>query len=282
MRLLFTLLTLAAGGYGLYWLDLTRPELRTKALEKTLEFVSSGSFHTLEVRYTAAHIMETHRRDLLKDGRHRYLEPQLKFYPHLLMEVKYNRSEEKTREGLILWDLRDGEMVIETKNWEKTHGFGDCIQASTQRHEFKILNLLAKKGGSLDRDALSKTLNVENEMLDIWLDSCRKKKLIVQAGGRYRLHLQNPKLQPYPETKLDEKLVTMPYKDAHRVPRRYSLAQIEKLTRAAFGSDFAIRKTTDVFLPVHCIVVQNPDGSIHTSHWNALNGKELSNSHFVD
>jgi hypothetical protein len=277
MRLIITLLTLAAGGYGLWWLDSTHPEIR-KHVE---EYLSSGSFPTLEVRYTAAQIMETQRRDLLKDSRHRFLEPQLKFYPYLLMEVKYNLSEHKTREGVILWDLCDGEMVIDTRAWDKTHGFGDCITASTQRHEFKILNILAKKGGSIDRDGLSKALQVENDILDGWIDSCRRKKLIVQTGNRYRLHLQDPRLRTIPETRLDHKLVTMSYKNAVRMPRRFSLSQIEKLTRAAFGNDFAIRKTTDVFLPVHCITVQNPDGSIHTSHWNALNGK-LLNSHFID
>lgn len=278
MRILITLITLASAGYGLFWLDSTHPELRTKAQE----YLTSGSFPTLEVRYTAAQIMETHRRDLLKDSRHRYLEPQLKFYPYLLMEVKYNLSESKTREGVILWDLRDGEMVIDTRAWEKTHGFGDCINASTQRHEFKILNILAKKGGSIDREGLVKALQVENDILDGWIDSCRRKKLIVQAGNRYRLHLQDPKLRTVPETKLDHKLVTMPYKNAVRIPRHFSFSQIEKLTKSAFGHDFAVRKTSDVYLPVHCIVVQNPDGSIHTSHWNALNGKQLSNSHFVE
>lgn len=278
MRFLLTLVTLALGGYGIYWLDSTYPELRPRVEE----YLMSGSFHTLEVRYTAAQIMEAHRNDLLKDSRHRFLEPELRFYPYLLMEVKYNLSDERTREGLILWDLLDGEMVIDTKGWEKTHGFGDCINAGTQRNEFKVIHMLARKGGTIDRDGLRKALQIENDTLDLWVDSCRKKKLIVQTGDRYRLHLQNPKLKAQPETKLHQKLVTVPYKNAERVTRRYSLAQIERLTKAAFGSDFVIRKTSDVFLPVHCIVVQNPDGSIQTSHWNALNGKELLNSHFVD
>ena len=278
MRLLITLVTLALGGYGLYWLDGAHPELRAQVEE----YVMSGSFHTLEVRHTAAQIMESHRRDLLKDSRHRYLEPQLKFYPYLLMEVKYNLSDERTREGLILWDLLDGEMVIDTKAWEKTHGFGDCINAGTQRNEFKVLHTVARKGGTIDRDSLRKALQIESDTLDLWIDSCRRKKLIVQSGDRLRLHLQNPKLRAQPETKLHQKLVTVPFKHAERVSRRYSLAQIERLTKAAFGGDFVIRKTSDVYLPVHCIVVQNPDGSIQTSHWNALNGKELLNSHFID
>jgi hypothetical protein len=81
---------------------------------------------------------------------------------------------------------------------------------------------------------------------------------------------------------LDERLVTQACKHTHRVARRFSLGQIEKLSQAAFGTDFAIRHTKDVYLPVHCIVVQNPDGSIHTSLWNALNGKRITYTHGID
>jgi hypothetical protein len=278
MRLLFTLFTFALAGYGCWWLNSTHPEIKNKVEE----YINTGSFPTLEVRYTANQIMETNRRELLKDNQHKYLEPQIKFYPYLLLEVKYNLSEERTREGVILWDLRDGEMVINTEDWEKTHGFGDCINANAERHEFKILSILSRKGGAIDREGLSKALSVENDILDTWIDSCRKKKLIVQSGNRYRLHLQDPKIKMLPETKIEDKLVTMPYKQAIRLPKRYSIGQIERITKAAYGNDFAIRKTQDVYLPVHCIVVQNPDGSIHTSHWNALNGRKLSQSHFID
>jgi hypothetical protein len=278
MRLLYTILSFSSAIYALYWINTNHPELKKKAME----YVQTGSINTLEVRYTAGQIMEAHRKDLLKDNRHRYLEPTLKFYPYLLLEVKYIVSDDKTKEGLILWDLTDGEMVIDTKAWEKTHGFGDCIIASTDRNEFKVINILAKKGGSCDRENLSKSLLVENDILDAWIDSLRRKRLIVQSGNKYRLHLQNPHLKTLPQTKIEEKLVTKPFHNVERVNKRHSLSQIEKITKAAFGNDFAIRKTTDIYLPVHCIIVQNPDGSIHTTHWNALNGKKLSQSHYID
>lgn len=277
MRILFTLLSLGAACYGLWWIASTKPEVKSKVEE----IFNAGSFNTLEIRYSANQIMDANRRRLLKDNRHKYLEPSMKFYPYLLLEVKYAVSDKKTREGVILWDLIDGEMVIDTKQWEKTHGFGDCINANTDRHEFRIINTLAYKGGSADRETLSKTLHVENDVLDAWIESCRRKKLIVQTGNRYRLHLENPNLKIVPSTKLDERFVTKPQRNADRIPNRYSPSQIEKMTGAAFGNEFAIRKTTDIYLPVHCIVVQNPDGSIHTSHWNALNGKRLQ-SHSIE
>src|SRR5271167_3517767 len=160
MRILFTLLMLGAACYGFFWISNTQPEVKGKINE----ILNTGSFSTLEVRYSAAQIMDSQRKRLLKDNRHRFLEPSMKFYPYLLMEVKYAISEKKTREGVILWDLIDGEMVIDTKQWEKTHGFGDCINANTDLHEFKIINTLAFKGGSADRETLIKALHVENDV----------------------------------------------------------------------------------------------------------------------
>ena len=277
MRWLFTLGILSSIGYGAWWMSDTKPEIKTK-VENVLNM---GSFHTLEIKYSANQIMESHRRELLKSNRHKYLEAQLKFYPYLLLDVKYVIAD-KTEESVMLWDMCDGEMVLSTRAWDKTHGFGDCILASTDRHEFKIINALAKKGGSCDREGLAKTLHIENDVMDIWIDSLRKKKLVVQVGNRYRLHLEEPSLKSLPSTMLEERLVTQPCKHAERVSRRFSLSQIEKISQAAFGTDFAIRHTKDVYLPVHCIVVQNPDGSIHTSLWNALNGKRISYSHSLD
>ena len=246
------------------------------------DLISSGSFQTLEVRYSAENIMDIHRKELLKDGDHIFLDPMLKFVPYLLMEVKYTRNMDKTGEGVILWGLLDGEMVINTSTWEKTHGFTDCLASNATRQEFKIINALASRGGAWDRNGLSQFLNIENNILDNWIDGCRKKSLIVQNGNTYRLHLQNPKLQVIPETKLEHWLVTKSTKNASRVKRRYGAAQIKNIAKAAFGNDFAIRKTTEVFLPVYSIIVQNPDGSQMTTYWNALNGKRMAQPTFIE
>lgn len=249
---------------------------------KVEDFFTSNTFQTLEVRYSAENIMDAHRKELLKDNEHVFLQPFLKFYPYLLMEVKYNRAHDRTGEGVILWGLVDGEMVINAATWEKTHGFMDCIAANATRQEFKIINALAGRGGSCDREGLSKFLNIENHVLDAWADVCRKKSLIVQNGNTYRLHLQNPKLQVIPETRLNLNLVTKHTKHVNRARKRFRGAQIEQIARAAFGPDFAIRKTSEIFLPVYSIIVQNPDGSQMTTYWNALNGTRIAQPFFEE
>ena len=271
MRLVLILIVLMVLGLGGFWSWTYFPSFRSKVED----FLSANTFQTLEMRYSAESIMEAHRKELLKDPEHVFLEPKLKFIPYLLMDVKYSRSHDKTSEGVILWGLVDGEMVINTSTWEKTHGFTDCIASNATRQEFKIINALASRGGAWDRAGLSKFLNIENNVLDSWIDSCEKKSLVVKKGNDFRLHLEKPLLQVLPETKLEHWLVTKPTKHAQKVKRRYRPAQIEMVARSAFGAEFAIRKTIEIFLPVYSIVVQNPDGSQMTTYWNALNGKRF-------
>src|SRR5579871_1976818 len=105
MRLLFSMLSLGAACYGLWWMTGSPPDIKVKVEE----LLHTGSFHTLEIRHTAEQVMQTHQKELLKDTRHKFLEPSLKFYPYLLLEVKYTTTRNRTKESVILWDMMDGE-----------------------------------------------------------------------------------------------------------------------------------------------------------------------------
>lgn len=268
--------TLALSGLIL-WAWATNPEIRAWSQN----IISPKKIQTLEIRYSVQNLMENHKKELLKDSKHTFLKPVLQFHPYLLMEVKYSKTLDRTGEGIILWSLIDGEMVINTHTWEKTHGFADCLQAHADKNDFKIINVLAHHGGAMDRNALSHYLNVEDNVLDNWIDSCRRKSLIVQKGTLFRLHLEEPKMRVLPETRLMQWLVTKPANNVHRISRKFNIYQIENLAKNAFGNDFAVRKATEVFLPVYNIIVQNPDGSQMTTYWNALNGKKLSQTYHL-
>jgi hypothetical protein len=272
MRIVIYLSLLLLIGLAGFWSWINFPQARNRVID----FLHSKNFKTLEVRYSAESIMEAHRKELLKDGEHIFLEPSLKFHPYLLMQVKYSSPQDQTGEGMILWSLIDGEMVINTSLWEKTHGFSDCINAGADKSDYKIIKALSSHNNYLDRESLKKTLNIEDQTLSGWLENCQKKNLIVQqSSNNFRLHFQNPRLNVNPETKIDQWLVTKQFKNKSMIPEKYRASQIEYTAKAAFGTDFAIRKTTEVYLPVYSIVVQNPDGSLMTTYWNALNGKKL-------
>lgn len=278
MRIISSIVTLAGLAYGAYWISENKPELKTQVIE----FVNSGDFHTLEARYTAKQIMDMHRSELLKSDTHKFLGSKTQFSPYLLMEVKYTKDGNETGEGIILWDLITGEMVINSNQWEKTHGYCDCIRANVNVNEFRIINALALHGGTLDRESLVRVLQVENDVVGRWLNSCRQKKLIVQSGSFYRLHLQAPRLALRPETLIDDRIVTKSYKSSERMSKKFSHNQIKRIAEASFGQNFAVRHTLDVYLPVYSITVENPDGSHHTSYWNAINGHELKFTSMLD
>lgn len=272
MRFISYLLTLIFLSGGAAWLWRERPEARSFIND----FINKGEFHTLEARFSQEEIMAKEAKNLLKDKKHTFLDPKLEFYPYALFEVKYTKQDHKTYEGLLLWGLEDGELVLDTSSWETTHGFQDCIAQDADKNDFKIIRAISKnKFYTLDRDRISKDLNVDPDILDNLLENCRKKKLIVQKGNAFRLHLNEPKLTSIPETKIDQWLVTKPYNNAYCVPKKYSVAAVEKVAKLAFDNDFTIRNVSEVYLPVYCITVQNPDNTQLVTHWNALNGKRI-------
>lgn len=273
LRGLFSLITLAAAIAGGGWWLWNHNPVVENFVDK---YIQQGQFPTLEMRYTAENIMELNGKTLLQDSHHKFSAAGLHFYPYLLLEVKYSR-EAQTGEGMILWGLADGEMVINTETWERSHGFKDCINAQTTRDEFKLINALSYNNNRCDRARLLQVLRMEEDTLDGLINSLRKKKIIVQTGNDYRLHFDSPKLNLVPATTMAQSLVTRLQSDAAtRIPKLYSAAQIKQIAQSAFGADFAIRAEREVFLPVHRIVVENPDGTLYTTYWNSLNGKQMS------
>ena len=119
MRIVSTLLTVAALGYGAYYVYETKPEIAQQAMD----LVNTGSLLSLEARYTAQQIMESQRYKLIKDGNHQFGAATLQYHPHLLMEVKFTNDNMETQEGAMLWSTVDGEMVMDTRSWQKPHGF---------------------------------------------------------------------------------------------------------------------------------------------------------------
>ena len=276
MRFLSSLITLGLMCYGGFWLWNNNSQFR----ETVQQYIENGEFLTLEARFSPEQIMDAHKQELLTDHRHTYQNPTLKFYPYLLMEVKYPLSSRRTREGVILWSMVDGEMVLDTQTWEKTHGFEDAINSHASRTDFLIINTLARHGGALTRERLQRELNQDQEIIDSWIESAKDKHLIVLRGNELRLHFQNPKFTVTPETRINQWLVTKTYNHAQRVSQRYNQKHIERVVKSAFGNDFTVRNAKIVYVPVYNIEVLNPDGSILTSYWNALNGQRLDTNYY--
>lgn len=242
-------------------------------------YVQNGEFQTLEARFLPQQIMDSHYRELLGDDNHHYLEPSFKYHPYVMMEVKYS-ADKKTREEVILWSLINGEMVLNTETWEQTHGFEDAINAKATRDEFKIINVLSKYNGARSKAELLTDLQLDADVVNPWIESVIDKHLVTRKGNILQLHLENPKIFVIPQTKFNRMLVSKPYSYSQRVSEKYSPAQIEKIAKAAFGNDFSIRHMTEVYLPVYGINVENPDGSVTTTHWNALTGQMINPKYF--
>lgn len=274
MRLIKYLLLAVLLAGGVYWFLQDHP-----LKDMVSEYVENSEISTFEARLTPLQIMEANRKELIAEGERSYRDPSLKYSPYLLLDVKYLQADKKSKEGVILWGLVDGEMVLNTDTFEKTHGFEDAINAGATSTDFKILNALAKNKGSISYDELQRELKLDSDILDPWIDSVRKKHLIVQKGNQLQLHFEEPKILVNPQTYFKQWVVSKPYNYAQRIAKKYSSSQIERIAKVAFGADFTIRGIKEVYLPVYQLEVQNPDGSIMTSFWNALTGDRIASGH---
>lgn len=242
-------------------------------------YIENGDIATLEAQYAPEKIMEANRKELLGSSGRTFLDPVLKYAPYLMMEVKY-LQDGKSKEGVVLWGMQDGEMVLNGETWETTHGFEDSINAGANANDFKVIHAIAKSRGGLSKDDLQSVLSLEPDTAQSWIDSARQKHLIIQRGNVLQLHFEDPKVSVTPQTKMRQTLVAKSASRAQKMPARYSKSKIMKTAQAAFGNDFTIRTEREVYLPVYTIEVQNPDGSIRRSDWNALTGQPFLSKQF--
>lgn len=257
-------------GMGCWWFF-----NHTTAGDAIRSYVENGEFLTFEARYTPKQLIETHRDQLLHDQNYTIKDPSYKFYPYLWMEVKYLQANGRTKEGVILWSMVDGEMVIDTNTWQMTHGFEDAINARATEADFYIINTLAAHRGALNVQTLQKELGVDDLTMKKMMESVISKQLVIMRGSSNEaaLHFQNPQIYVTPQTKINQTLVTKPYNMEQRISKKYTRHQIEAVAKASFGQDFAVRGAKEVFLPVISIDELKPDGSTMTSLWNAVTGQ---------
>lgn len=270
---LLGLLLLAGGGYYAYH---HFPQVQGVLQSKIGN--AGGQFYTFKPHLMPQEIVEKHQKELLKGPSSKIADAKVLFLPHVLMEVKFSQNQEQSAEGILLWSLVDGEMVLDTTDWKTTHGFEDCINARADKNDFRLLTALVEGGGSMEKEKLYQKFKVESDIVDKWIESCKTKKLVVVSGGKLRLHFQNPNLVVQPMTRVEESLVSMPVACSKCPKKKYSMSQIEHFTALAFGPEFAIRTSREVYLPIYAIPVEHSDGSVLTTYWNGITGKRLSNN----
>lgn len=241
-------------------------------------YVENGDILALEARYSPEQIMEANKAALLGGSPRTYQQGVLEYLPYLLLEVKYPMGERgETRESSLLWGMHDGEILLDTESWEVSHGYGDAIQAGAGRSDYRLLHALSRRGGYATMDQLVQTLQIDEETLEEWVATAKKKQLVVQKGNHgVQLHFEQPKLVALPRSAIAQQLVTRPYSHGQLLAPKIGQKQIELAARAVFGSDLAIRSSQPIYLPVCRIEVLNPDGSLLTSYWNGVNGRRIN------
>jgi hypothetical protein len=268
IKRIFGVLFLVAVGIGCFWAYHNAEALKTLALPSDHD----ETIETLETVCLADEILAKQTR-LLPSKHHSFGPVTLFFSPHLLIQSKYSVDGRSSQSASMLWDLTDGELVLDTNTFEHTQGFADCLVSQPNADDFRILHLLARSG-PLSKETVIHELGGNDETLCERIEGLRKRHMVIVSNDIVRLHVESPLLKIDPVT-----VMTRPFVHRHTVrstliEAKYSRHDLENLVKAAFGSNLAIRTSRVIYIPTYEIVVNNPDGSVRKTYWNAVCGRE--------
>lgn len=211
----------------------------------------------------------------------------LVFVPHTLLQVRIPGEDTSkknivpiSQEGFILWNLVDGEMVLNTSSWICSKGLRECLLLKADSADVQVMQTLAGLGGYASKDTLSQALFLKNIPADKVIKHCLKKKLIFLKENHVTSHLQ----QTQPIRGCTTNLHSMPVwlrkpKGASIYTKHYSNENIQKLAKMIFGSNFLIVNSSLVYVPVYKVSTQAADSSTRLEYVNAITGKKCVTLH---
>ena len=271
LKRFFWLCLIVLIGVGAFWAYRHKERLEQMVYSKDHE----DTIETFETAIQPEELLARQSR-LLLTPQHSFGTVSLLFAPHLLLNVKYSLDGKTSKACTALWDLTDGELVLNTNNFDHSQGFADCLVSEASADDFRILHTLAIRGGALSKEMICKELGGDDSVICERIENLKKRHLVIVSNDIVRIHVESPLIKLEPATLITRPFVqrTIIYKSL--LNAQYTIADIESLVQAAFGSDLAIRSTRLVFIPIYEIQVNNPDGSIRKTLWNAISGKEVT------
>ncbi|AHK63724.1 hypothetical protein BOKEGFJH_00848 [Chlamydia avium] len=204
---------------------------------------------------------------------------ELTFVPHTLMSVRFSQEDpvKKTmisKEGKILWNLSNGEMVLNTGTWSCSKGLRECLLLKAGRHDVSVMQALANLGGAASKESLSRALSMKNMRADKVIKSCQKKKLIFSTGSQIGSHFQQ--LQPIQgcTTEIPSPPVWLKKpRGVTLISPQFSEDRVCNLVEMIFGDNFLILSKDIVYVPIYKVLITATDNSERIEYINAVTGK---------
>ncbi|BAE81704.1 conserved hypothetical protein [Chlamydia felis Fe/C-56] len=204
---------------------------------------------------------------------------ELIFVPHTLMHVRFSREDAirksmVSQEGEILWNLANGEMVLNTGTWTCSRGFRECLLLKAGKQDVSVMQTLANLGGAASKESLAHALSMKNIRAEKVIRSCQKKKLIFSMGSQIGSHFQQ--LQPIKgcTTTIQSSPVWLRRpRGSSIVSQQFSEDCISNLAGMVFGNNFLILDKVVVYVPVYKVSLAAADNSVRIEYINAVTGK---------
>ncbi|WP_108623957.1 hypothetical protein [Candidatus Similichlamydia epinepheli] len=202
------------------------------------------------------------------------LEMKRELIPYIELKVKYSPKPLTTEEKMALWSLHNGEMVVSTKTWQKTHGLGDCLRGKVGVEEMRLLKELVRKRRPTSLDQLIKQTHTPEEMkqASLIVDRCLEKGLLIKKNSLLQIHIKQPKWPNKPFTDTNRSLSYAPCDNFLAFRAQFSDKEIARLMEVLFeDQQLKVQSYRMIFVPIYLMMFEQK-GERKTIYLNGLTG----------
>ncbi|RDB31734.1 hypothetical protein [Candidatus Similichlamydia laticola] len=202
------------------------------------------------------------------------LDIRQEFVPYLKLRANHIQESLSVESGVILWSLRDGEMVLNTKTWGKTHGLGDCLRARVNAKELQLLRFVSQQ--ERHTIALSRLQNIFRQQgekqTELALESCIDKGLLVRQGSHVMLYFHNPIWPSLPYTQENRLIAWTSLERRQTIQAMFHAENVLPFIEQLFvGKQLRVRSYQIVFLPIYRLLFKWK-GETQSLYLNGITG----------
>lgn len=181
------------------------------------------------------------------------------YVPHIVVEIKVVNQRQEVETIHQLWDLSDGEVVLNTGKWKKTKGLEDLMMSNIDNNTYRIALALAHKDMPMTTEDISKETGIDLQEVRIAIEKSKSLDVFFVNNNEVRLAINSPILPDFPATdNISLLLSTVNYasknaKIKEEVHKEEKI--IELLNKKLFGNNYKVKSIKKLYIPVTQVII---------------------------
>lgn len=176
------------------------------------------------------------------------------YVPHLLVEIKVNFPDKPPVNQMQLWNMNDGEIIINSQpNIKKTKGLNEILKVPLDKNIYRIASLLSKCGHSVSLDKIATSLCIQRPIAQKCIEN-NASSIFYFKNGYASLLISDSYLPSMPETSEKNTLSVLSKSSVNKKKiksAKYSEEQIlNAISSGITGNNATVKNSEIVYIPI--------------------------------